>query len=468
MLAAIYVVGAYVVILFVLSAFVIEKALHSYEEYSYCGRSLSIVFILMTYFSTWIGGGTIVGLVERSYEFGASQYWIIGMSCVVEIFFAIFFIKRIRESEIKTIGQFFERQYPKYGGVVRIPVTMGLLIRNVSMIAMQFGSLSYLITMVFGINRNLSLLLIFIIITSYTVLSGLWGVVATDVFQGVLQTAGLIILILVSLKVAGGLDNVAEYYRDNSSVENLNLFATKMNWWEMLLYVIGFGSFFLMNDQTSWERIYASKSGKVAKWGFIIPLIITMMMLVLVVYLGVFERVIMPDVADTGSVIYDFIFKVLDSKLGVLVIVALIAAIMSSADSFLLASGTMIAQDIIKKFVFKKASDREMIFWTRIFVLFAGATGFAFALNTEDILELWLAGIGMTTVILIPGYFLGWFHVRIRTKGALLGMAIGITAVVLMALKIIAVGPVEVCCAMLLNLLACVIYRGKEDVITVS
>ena len=72
--------GVYLIVLFVLSAFLIRKALTSFEDYSYCGRSLSIGFVFFTYLGTWIGGGTIIGLVGRSHDFGASQYWIMAMS----------------------------------------------------------------------------------------------------------------------------------------------------------------------------------------------------------------------------------------------------------------------------------------------------------------------------------------------------------------------------------------------------
>ena len=248
MINSFYFVIAYIIILFLLSAFLIKKALNSFEEYSYCGRSLSIVFVLFTYLGTWIGGGTIIGLVGRSYDFGASQYWIIAMSCVVELFFALFFISRIRKLGLKSITGFFAMRYPEHKEVIRIPVAGALLIRNVAVIAMQFSALSYLITFVFGIDRNLALLLFFLVVIAYTVLSGLWGVAVTDVFQGILQTAGLILLIVISVKFAGGIDGIESFYHSEGHLGYLSLFETDMEWYEILLYIVAFGLFFLMND----------------------------------------------------------------------------------------------------------------------------------------------------------------------------------------------------------------------------
>lgn len=451
MINSFYFVVAYILILFLLSAFLIRKALNSFEEYSYCGRSLSIGFVLFTYLGTWIGGGTIIGLVGRSYDFGASQYWIIAMSCIAELFFALFFIGRIRKLGLKSITDFFAMRYPDFKECVRIPVAGALLIRNVTMIAMQFSALSYLITFVFGIDRNLTLLLVFLVVISYTVLSGLWGVAVTDVFQGLLQTASLIVLVIISLKFAGGMQSIASFYDHLGRLENLNLFATNMTWYEILLYIIAFGLFFLMNDQANWERIYASKGERTAKWGFMIPLVITMMMLVMITYLGVFQRAIFSGSEDSASILYNFIFNLADSKWMILILVGLIAAIMSSADSFLLASGVMISEDIIKRFIIKDADDKEMIFFTRVFVVVTGAIAFAFAINISDILYLWLTGIGMTSVILVPGYFLGWFSKKTSTKGILIGMAVGSIYVLAMGMKIIDTGPAQVCIGMALN-----------------
>ncbi|WP_256131391.1 sodium:solute symporter family protein [Anaerovorax odorimutans] len=452
MINSFYFVAAYILILFLLSAFLIRKALNSFEEYGYCGRSLSIGFVFFTYLGTWIGGGTIIGLVSRSYDFGASQYWIIAMSCVAELFFALFFIGKIRRLGLKSVTDFFALRYPGHREAVRIPAVAALLIRNVTMVAMQFAALSYLVTFVFGINRNLALLLVFLVIISYTVLSGLWGVAVTDIFQGLLQTAGLVMLVIISLRFAGGMKAVTSFYNAQGNLENLSLFATDMSWYEILLYIIAFGLFFLMNDQTNWERIYASKGSKTAKWGFMIPLVVTMIMLVMITYLGVFQRAIFNGTAESASIIYNFIFNLADSKWMIPILVALIAAIMSSADSFLLASGVMISEDIIKRFIIRDAGDKEMIFFARVFVVVTGAIAFAFAINIEDILYLWLTGIGMTSIILVPGYFLGWFSKHTSTRGAMAGMIVGALYVFAMGLGFIKAGPLQVCVGMALNL----------------
>ena len=423
---AVYGVLVYIVILFLLSAFLIKKALNSYEDYSLCGRRLSPLYIILTYLGTWIGGGTIIGLSSSSYLSGVSQYWILAVPYVTCFAFAILFITRIRVIHQHSIGDMLALRYPDYGRVIRIPVSLGLIIRNVTMVGMQFSALSILITYVFQIDRNLSVLITFLVITSYTMLSGLWGVVVTDIFQGALQTTGLFLLLFFSVKLNGGVDRIIEFYESNDQVGFLTLLGSENMMRNIVLYFLTIGVFFLMSDQTDWERIYSSKNSKTAFWGYLIPLTITLILLLIPAYLGVFQRVLFPAEIDPKFAVYTFIMERLPSNLAILILISICAAIMSSADSYLLATGVIFSNDIVKEFLNREANDKEMIFWTRFFVIIAGAVGFAFALNVEDILYLWIIGIGTGAVMILPSYLAAWFSRRVNTKGALAGIIAGL------------------------------------------
>lgn len=463
---SLYGVFLYVAVLFVLSAFCVKKALHSYEEYSYCGRSLTIGFIIFTYLATWIGGGTVVGLAGRTYEEGLSQYWIVAVSFVVQLFFVFLFLPKIRKLRQPSIAAFLAMRYPDWGGVIRIPAIVGILVRQVTMTGMQFGALSYMLTYTFQISNNLAVLLVFLTVTAYTVLSGLWGVVVTDIFQGVLQTSGIILLIVMTVKLSGGMDEIYAFYQATGNESFLRILDVGQGADEIIKYIVAFGLFFLMSDQTDWERIYASKTDKIAYWGFLIPLVISLILLLLPAYLGVFQRVLSFGEADAQSIIYAFIFERMDMKMAIFILIGLIAAIMSSADSFMLASGILFSNDIIKRFVHPQANDRELIFWTRAFVILTGAIAFAFAINISDIIRLWLAGIGMSAVIVLPAYFLAWFSRRANTFGCLAGMGTGLAYCLLMVSGLLPSAVNTILIGLLLNLVVSLgvsLFTGKPS-----
>jgi len=416
----------YIGILFVLSAFFIRRALNSYEEYTLCGRTLTIWYVILTYMGTWIGGGTIIGLAGSSYMNGVGQYWIFASSCVVGYLFAILFIVRIRRIRLNCIGDMFALRFPGFSEAVRIPVSIGLLVRNVTMIGMQFTALSFLFTYLWDMDRNLAVLVTFLIITGYTAMSGLWAVVATDVLQGLLQTAGLFILLYFSIDANGGLGNIVQFYADAGKEIQIALIGGDGWLSTLILYCITFGLYFFMNDQGDWERIWASKSDKIAFWGYLIPLTITLLLLLIPAYIGVFQRPVAQPGIEQEYLIYDFIFEKLTPSLSLFITVTIISAIMSSADSFMIGSGHIFSNDIIKKFINREATDKELIFWTRMGVVVAGTVGFAFAINISDIIYLWISGISIATIIIIPAYFMAWFSKTANTKGVLAGMGAGL------------------------------------------
>ncbi|GAB1476469.1 sodium/proline symporter PutP [Bacillota bacterium] len=417
----------YIGILFALSAFFIRRALNSYEEYTLCGRTLTIWYVILTYMGTWVGGGTIIGLAGSSYMNGVGQYWIFASSCVVGYFFAIIFITRIRHIRLNSIGDMFALRFPEFGERVRIPVSIGLLVRNVTMIGMQFTALSFMFTYLWDIDRNLAVLVTFLIITGYTAMSGLWAVVATDVLQGFLQTAGLFVLLYFSIAANGGLENIAQFYTDAGKEIQIALIGGDGWLSTIILSCITFGLFFFMGDQGDWERIWASKSDKTAFWGYLIPLTITLLLLLIPTYIGVFQRPVAQPGIEEEYLIYGFVFEKLSPSLSLFITVTIVSAIMSSADSFMIGSGHIFSNDIIKRFINREATDKELIFWTRMGVVVAGTVGFAFAINISDIIYLWISGISISTIIIIPAYFMAWFSKTANTKGVLAGMAAGMS-----------------------------------------
>lgn len=55
---------------------------------------------------------------------------------------------------------------------------------------------------------------------------------------------------------------------------------------QVIGFVTAFGMFFLMGDQSDWERIYSCKTDRTAFWGYLIPLTITLLLLLMPTYIG--------------------------------------------------------------------------------------------------------------------------------------------------------------------------------------
>jgi SSS family solute:Na+ symporter len=424
LIASISILLVYTGILLFLSLFFIKRTLLSFAEYAFCGRQLTFFFVLVSFLGTWIGGGSIIGLVGSTYIGGMTHYWIFAMSCVVSYFFAMLFLSRVRKLNVKNISVFLKKRFPGSKFDIGIPATLVILVKNVTIIGMQFAALSYLFVFAFQFDKNIAVLITFIIITIYTAFSGLWAVLATDIIQGSLQSIGMFMLLFLSVKQNGGINNMLTFFEDNKNM--LSFFDLDTPVQSIVAIIITFGLFSLMGDGVDWERIYSSKSEKIAFWGYLIPLTITLLLLLIPAVVGVF--IASYDGIDVGEqyVLFEFLFRNSGPVVTAFIITTLISAIMSSADSYMLNSGTIFAQNVIKQHINKDADDKEMIFWSRMGIIVAGAIGFAFAINIHNIVLLWGWGIIIATTTLLPEYIMAWFSKKVNTVGAVFGSYTGL------------------------------------------
>ena len=142
-------------------------------------------------------------------------------------------------------------------------------------------------------------------------------------------------------------------------------------------------------------------------------------------YIGVLQRALNLDDSGSNFIIYSFLLHMVRPAFSAFIIVTLFASIMSSADSYMFATGVIFSNDIIKRFFNKNAGDKELIFWTRWGVIASGAVGFAFAVNINDIVSLWITGMAIPVITLIPAYLFAWFSKKVNTTGVLAGIIFG-------------------------------------------
>lgn len=244
----------------------------SYEEYTIASKSLGFIFTFFTYFSTWISGATILGLATISFEWGLYQYWFIAVTYIMGAVSGPIFLTRIRELNVMTIGDFFALRYPKEEKLVRFLVSISMLTRNVSIIGAQITTIAFFVSLGFGIQFTTGLILTTILIVFYTSLSGMWGVAGTDVIQGLIQIIGLPIMIFYVVQSAGGLTGIYDFYQQIGGSSYLNIFSGPSKTAEIALLFVAPGFFFLIEDQTTWQRVQSAKSVKVAFWGYLAPL----------------------------------------------------------------------------------------------------------------------------------------------------------------------------------------------------
>ena len=414
----------YIAIILFISSLFIRRAIHSFEDYSIADRSLGIIYTFFSYFSTWISGAIIIGLAGSAFKWGLYQYWIIAVSYCIGLISAPLFLMRIRALNVYTLGDFFALRFPEKENQVRVVISLTVILRNITIIGAQFSTIAFFTSLAFNIHFIYALILTSLFIILYTALSGMWGVVGTDVIQGLFQTIGLPLLLFLIIKSSGGLSSIFSFYDHIDGSHFLDLFGGSNRASQISFYFIAPGLFFIIEDQTTWQRIIASKSDKVAYWGYLAPIGAAMLWLLFPCYIGVFSKVIFPNFTAFPIALFEYILS-LPKAASAIILISLISAAMSTCDSYLLASGVSFTHDIYKKIIHQEAKEKELITMSSLAVMATGVLAFFSSVLIYDIFNLYILGAFISGSMVVVPYLFTWFSKRINAQGIINGTLSG-------------------------------------------
>ena len=425
------VVFIYFIFLFALSLFMKRKT-KTYEDYNVAGRSVSFIPLMLTFIGTGVGGATLLGYMENGYTLGMREQWIHITMFFVVIVLALFLLKKIRKlgekHHLVTVGDYTAL---RYGEKARIPTVISFLFSYCAMTGMQFVAIASILNLTIGLNLTVGIFIGWGLLTAKTYLGGLKAVIWQDVIQGTILTIGVILLFFIIIKDSSGWNTIVT----NAQVENqeamLDIFNITPT--EILIYLLTL-SFFQFIRQDVWQRIWAAKSLKTAQTSYWISMIIAVSIGAIVVAIGVFSRfgLNLGDI-DPALVYYNVIGNVFPFPIVIIMIVALLAAVISTADSFFIAGSSSIVNDIIRPNI-QDASQTKMLFYSRISVLIVSLIALLLALLIPGLVNLMVTGTAMAVSGLLAPVIFGMFWGKPTNIAGVTAMWLGLGSSVIWTL----------------------------------
>jgi len=264
-----------------------------------------------------------------------------------------------------------------------------------------------------------------LVIFVYTAVGGLWAVALTDFLQMVILVTGLILLLVVVLVDVGGWGAIgprlpADTFRllpgENTAEQWLNYLRA----WTIVGLVD-------LSAQTLMQRALAAKSEQAAQNSFYLGGLGYLVFGMIPVTLGIIASVSMPGLADPESVIPSLAIEHMHPVAVAIFVGALLAAIMSSADSALLGCASMIANNVLP-LVKRNPSDRLGLIVARTSIPVCGVVAIVVALKIQVVFDLMLdANILGLAAIIVP-FILGVWWKKANRAGALSAMVTGLSA----------------------------------------
>lgn len=400
------------------------------SEFYVAGKDLGIVPLVGTFAASFVSASSILGYVAFSYGNGWSLITIYGIGCACGWTLLGFVSDRLRNFEAGvTSPDIYAVRY--YNPKMRLWTAIVFIVWQSLFLMQQFMGVGYTIEQFLGIPYKVGLVIIGITMVIYVTSGGMRSVVWTDVVQAVVMLTGVLIAAIAVIKLGGGLSAI------NSSAMEI---VTEARPRGFMLDALGGGQFTVSHILIEsfalaaviccvpfYHRMFFSaRDGKLARGTIGLATPILILFYICLAILGVAARVMMPELEAVDRAFPSLVDKVLPPFLGTLVLTCIVAGIMSTLDSLLLAVGSMVSHDIYAGFINKKATEEQEMKVTRWALVIVGLGGMFLSFNPPaTIMEMYHIMINVVSSTLFPPLILGLFWKRATYEGAMIGSITG-------------------------------------------
>ena len=406
--------------------------------------------------SAWV----LMGLPASVYAAGMGQTWIaIGLAIGYALSW-IFEAPRLRRFSIEandsiTIPQYLTNRFLSKSKALQIICAVIFIFAYTIYAASSIKACGTLFNTVIGMNATVAMYLAAAIIIGYTFLGGFSAVCWTDFFQGLLMLAALLIAPIFAL----GIINSSTAQTVTELPENYWHFARD---WREIASGLGWGlGYFGMPHIII--RFMSVRSQKELRKSSVIGISWTLIILTMSVAAGAVGRVMSSrgiiEITDSATVFIQMTRAIFPALISGILLSAILAASMSTADSQLLASASAFASDVYKPVFRRDASDREMLWAGRVVVIIIAVIALIVASNPNSgtIMGLVENAWGVFGAAFGPTILLSLFWRRLNFGGAVAGILVGAVVDILWLALLKGTGLYEIIPGFVAGLLAAVI-----------
>ncbi|MCH2211160.1 MAG: sodium:solute symporter family protein [Fuerstiella sp.] len=385
------------------------KRVRSSTDYTLAGRDVPWIFVLATTAATMLGGGASVGMVSKVGQIGiAAAVFTCGWHLQL-ILTGLFVAPKLRGLNIITVGDYFNL---RFGPLARELAVVNSVVFLVGALAAQMAAIGLVTNTILGVPYDVALLIGATVTIFYSTIGGIRAVVSTDVIQFVILVVGFGTASAMLVSQQGGFAAMESAAKEGQF--HLTGHLTKI---ELISMFVAFllGEAFV---PPYFVRCLIAKNQQHARWGVAGGgLFLLLFLPIATVVLGTAAQtnpevqaaienetqVILSSASAAGQslteedamkqasqVTFPTLVRVMFHPVfGGIMIAAIIAAVMSSADSCLSCLATVMMEDVFRRHVSPGATDRQLLLVAQTSTLMLGIAGAVcawFFSNVADIL----------------------------------------------------------------------------------
>ncbi len=394
-------------------------------DYLVAGRSLPTFVLVFTLLSSWIGSGSLLGGAENAYRHGFAALWQ-GGGGWAGLLLIYFIAPRARHFAQFTIPDLLEARYNQ---AARLLGVVAVLFAYTAIVSYQLTGGGDILHLIFPtvITADLGKYIIAIFVIVFTAIAGMSSVAYMDVVIGSLATITMCVALPILAHRAGGWAHItaslpATHFQllgDFTLIQGLELFLPTC--------------LLMLGNQAMYQKFFSARSEKAARNAVVWWIGGTVILETVIVALAVVGSVLFP----SGEV-HDHPREILAwtalhglnggpavSLLGALLIGAIFAKVISTANNFLFSPATNLVNDIFLRYLAPQASNKRILAISRLMVVLLGCWALYQSLHTESVLKKTLYAYTIYSAALTPVILAAFYSRRANGEGAVSAIAAG-------------------------------------------
>ncbi|MEH6650345.1 MAG: sodium/proline symporter PutP [Motiliproteus sp.] len=408
------------------------------SDYVLGGRNLGPLPSALSAGASDMSGWLLLGLPGYAMTAGYGSFWLAGGLLVGTWLNWLLVAQRLRvysqqADDALTLPAFFEKRFEDHSHSLRVISAIFVLIFFLFYTSSGLVAGGKLFETVFGFDYTLAVIVGAIAVISYTLFGGYLAVSWTDVVQGLLMAAALIVVPLIAMGEVGGID-ATWAAMEAKNPEFLNAFTNADGTPITLIGTLsllgwGLGYFGQPHILARFKGIKSKDHVPAARRIAVIWSGLTMVGACLVGFAAI--GYLDAPLGDSETVFMVLVDALFHPVIAGILLAAILAAVMSTADSQLLVSSSALAEDFYKALFNQNASQQQLVKVGRMAVVGIALVATFFALDKDskvlDLVSYAWAGFGAAFG---PALMLSLYWKRMTKSGALAGIIVGGVTVV--------------------------------------
>ena len=378
-------------------------------------RQANTALITGSFVATAVGGSVTVGMAGLGFGQGLTGVWWLLVGSIGLVLLGTFFAKKVRGAALYTLPELVEKQY---GRRVSLAASILIVIAWIGVVAGQIVAAGKILPILGLGSAELWMIIFTVVFVAYTVIAGQLSVIRTDFLQALVIYVGVFVTLGLFLPQTGGLHGLKLSLPQDFFSFPL---SAQFDWKALLSLLILVGATYVVGPDM-YTRLFCARNERTAQKAAFLSASAFIPLAFAIALIGMGARVLYPQISPEQA-FPRVITGILSPWMGGLVLAALVAALMSSADTCLLSHGVILTQDIIKRFM-PSLSEKGTILVTRLNIIVLGLLALGLAMVLKGVITSLLFAYTIFTCGLVVPVIAGFYKEKLKVtpQGALVAL----------------------------------------------